>query len=47
MHSILGYKSPAELERDCDTKSIDAANYSPLNIPSKDSQSARPTKQAA
>ena len=38
MHSSLGYKSPAQFERYCDTQSIKAAN---------DSQSARLTKRAA
>ncbi len=33
MHSSLGYKSPAQFERDCASKSINAANDSPINTP--------------
>ncbi len=47
MHSSLGYKSPAQFERVCDTKSIKAANDNPINALSSDSQSARLTKRAA
>lgn len=47
MHSSLGYKSPAQFERDCGSKSINAANDSPVSIPTNDSQSARLTKRAA
>ena len=47
MHSSLGYKSPTEFERDCDTKSIKAANDSPISAPTNNSQSARLTKRAA
>jgi putative transposase len=47
MHSSLGYKSPAQFERDCDAKSINAANDSPINASTKDSQSARLTQRAA
>jgi hypothetical protein len=47
MHSSLGYKSPAQFERDCDTQPIKAANDSPTSTPTKDSQSARLTKRAA
>jgi transposase InsO family protein len=47
MHSSLGYKSPAQFERDCDTKSIKVANESPNNLPSNYSQPARLTKRAA
>jgi putative transposase len=47
MHSSLGYKSPAQFERDCDTQSIKAANDSPINAPTNDSPSARLTKRAA
>ena len=47
MHSSLGYKSPAQFERNCQTQSITAANDSPINAPTNDSQSARLTKRAA
>jgi transposase InsO family protein len=47
MHSSLGYKSPAQFERNCDTKSNTAANDSPISAPTNDSQSARLTKRAA
>ena len=47
MHSSLGYKSPAQFERDCDTQSIKAANDSPISTPINDSPSARLTKRAA
>ena len=47
MHSSLGYKSPAQFERDCCTQSIKAANDSPINALTNDSQSARLTKRAA
>jgi putative transposase len=47
MHSSLGYKSPAQFERDCDTQLIKAANDSPINVPRNDSQSARLKKRAA
>ncbi len=47
MHSSLGYKSPAQFERISDSKSIKAANDSPINVPSNNSQSARLTKRAA
>ncbi len=47
MHSSLGYKSPAQFERDCHAKSIKAANNSQIITPSNYSQSARLTKRAA
>jgi len=47
MHSSLGYKSPAQFERDCHTQSITAANDSQIIAPSNYSQSARLTKRAA
>ena len=47
MHSSLGYKSPAQFERDCHAKSIKAANDSQIITPNNYSQSARLTKRAA
>jgi hypothetical protein len=43
----LGYKSPAQFERTCDTKSMTAANDNPIKATTNDSQSARLTKRAA
>lgn len=47
MHSSLGYKSPAQFERDCDSKSINVANDTTTRTLTNDSPSARLTKRAA
>jgi hypothetical protein len=47
MHSSLDYKSLVQIERDFVIQSVNAANDSPINVPSKNSQSARLTKGAA
>ena len=47
MHSSLGYKSPAQFERERDAKAIKAANDASIAILSNNSQSARPKKRAA
>ena len=47
MHSSLGYKSPAQFERECQAKSIKAANDEQTAILRKTSQPARLQKRAA
>ena len=47
MHSSLGYKSPAQFERDCHAKLIKAANHEKSVITSNTSQPARLQKRAA
>ena len=47
MHSSLGYKSPAQFEREYDAKSIEAANNERTANQSNTSQSARLQKRAA
>ena len=47
MHSSLGYKSPAQFERECHAQSIKAANDEQAAILGKTSQSARLKKRAA
>ena len=47
MHSSLGYKSPAQFERDHHAKTAMAANDERLSFMSKTSQSARLQKRAA
>jgi len=47
MHSSLDYKSPAQFERECDAKSIKAANDEQAAILGKTSQTARLKKRAA
>jgi len=47
MHSSLGYKSPAQFERNCVGESIRAANDTPTHSPTNHSQSARLTQRAA
>jgi len=47
MHSSLDYKSPAQFERECAAKLIDAANDDATTITSNDSQSARLQQRAA
>ena len=45
MHSSLGYKSPAQFERDCDAESHKAANDKQITIPIYSSHTARLTKR--
>src|SRR5450631_2185996 len=47
MHSSLGYKSPAQFERECHAKSINAANDEQTAILGNTSQPARLQKRAA
>ena len=47
MHSSLGYKSPAQFERDCHARLSKAANDDSSVVLSNDSQSARLNKRAA
>ena len=47
LHSSLGYKSPAQFERECDAKSIKTANDEQSAILGKTSQPARLQKRAA
>jgi putative transposase len=47
LHSSLGYKSPAQFERERDAKAIKAANDANIAILSNNSQSARLKKRAA
>ena len=47
MHSSLGYKSPAQFERECNAKLIEAANDDPFSVSGNDSQGARLNKRAA
>jgi putative transposase len=47
MHSSLGYKSPAQFERDCHAKLIKAANDAKTVVPVNTSQPARLHKRAA
>jgi putative transposase len=47
IHSSLGYKSPAQFERDYHAKLVNAANDEPAAIPGNTSQSARLKKRAA
>ena len=47
LHSSLGYKSPAQFERACEAKLIEAANDDLSTTLSNNSQSARLTKRAA
>ena len=47
LHSSLGYKSPAQFERACEAKLIEAANDDLSTNPHQNSQSARLTKRAA
>jgi hypothetical protein len=44
MHSSLGYKSPAQFERDCHAKLIEAANDNTTAVSRNDSQPARLNK---
>jgi putative transposase len=47
IHSSLGYKSPAQFERDWNAKSINAANDDPSGTPGNPSQPARLKQRAA
>ena len=47
MHSSLGYKSPAQFERDCHVKSVKTANDNTTAVSRNDSQPARLNKRAA
>lgn len=47
MHSSLGYKSPTQFERECNAKSIEAANDETQSASSKNSQTARLNKRVA
>ena len=47
MHSSLGYKSPAQFERECHAKSTKTANDDRTATPGSTSQSARLQKRAA
>ena len=47
MHSSLGYQSPAQFERACDAKLIEAANDNLSTVSNQHSQSARLNKRAA
>ena len=47
MHSSLGYQSPAQFERECEAKLIEAANDELSTVSSNHSQSARLNKRAA
>jgi putative transposase len=47
IHSSLGYKSPAQFERDWNAKSINAANDDPAATPGNPSQAARLKQRAA
>ena len=47
LHSSLGYKSPAQFERERDAKVIKAANDEPAVRLSNNSQTARLEKRAA
>ena len=47
LHSSLGYKSPAQFERERDAKSFKAANDPNIAVLSNNSQSARLKKRAA
>ena len=46
-HSSLGYQSPAQFERACDAKLIEAANDNLSTVSNQHSQSARLNKRAA
>jgi len=47
MHSSLGYKSPAQFERQLHAKVSKAANDEKITVPLNTSQSARLQKRAA